>query len=156
LGENRLLGIKKPWNYGAIPQTWENPNEIDEHTGYPGDSDPLDVVDLSNKKLETGSVVPVKVIGGYALIDEGEIDWKAMVITCEDELFDKLNDLEDVEKYLPGRIAQIHHWYKIYKTYEGKGENKFAFDGNPVNRKMMEKILEETHIQWRKNQNLFI
>ena len=150
------MGIPKPWNYGAIPQTWENPNFKDEHTGYPGDSDPLDVVDLSSSRLETGSVVPVKVIGGYALIDEGEIDWKAMVIRCEDELYEKLNDLEDVEKYLPGRLAQIHHWYKTYKTYEGKGENMFAFDGKPVNRKMMESILEETHQQWEQNLNLFI
>ena len=147
----RLLGIPKPWNYGAIPQTWENPNQKDDHTGYPGDGDPLDVVDLGVSKLETGDVVPVKVIGGFALIDGGEIDWKVVVVRSDDKLSEVINDIDDVEKVFPGKLSVIHNWYKTYKTFEGKGENEFAFGGKPVDRKTISKIIEETHLQWKQN-----
>ena len=37
------------WNYGAIPQTWENPDETDTHTGEKGDNDPIDICDLGSR-----------------------------------------------------------------------------------------------------------
>ena len=50
---------KLDWNYGCIPRTWENPRE--EHDGFGGDNDPLDVVELSGRPLERGAVIPIKV-----------------------------------------------------------------------------------------------
>jgi inorganic pyrophosphatase len=38
-----------------------------------------------------GSVVQVKVLGCFALIDEGETDWKVLVIDVTDPMADKLN-----------------------------------------------------------------
>ena len=32
------------FNYGAMPQTWEDPEHITEGTGCKGDNDPIDVV----------------------------------------------------------------------------------------------------------------
>ena len=64
------------WNYGAIPQTWEDPNEVDEHTQQKGDGDPIDVVDIGFKTAYRGEVKQVKVLGIMAMIDEGETDWK--------------------------------------------------------------------------------
>lgn len=37
------------WNYGALPQTWENPELLDEHTGCKGDNDPIDVLEIGYK-----------------------------------------------------------------------------------------------------------
>jgi inorganic pyrophosphatase len=34
------------WNYGAIPQTWEDPSHVDPDTGCKGDGDPIDVVEI--------------------------------------------------------------------------------------------------------------
>ena len=34
------------WNYGALPQTWEDPGHIDNHTGQMGDGDPIDVCEI--------------------------------------------------------------------------------------------------------------
>mmetsp|Transcript_38896 Transcript_38896/g.153811 ORF Transcript_38896/g.153811 Transcript_38896/m.153811 type:complete len:196 (-) Transcript_38896:722-1309(-) len=34
-------------NYGALPQTWEDPNEKNEDTGCNGDNDPVDVIEIS-------------------------------------------------------------------------------------------------------------
>lgn len=47
------------WNYGCLPQTWENPNILHPTLKFKGDNDPLDVVEIGSKVLDTGSVVPV-------------------------------------------------------------------------------------------------
>ena len=43
----------------------------------------------------------VKPLGVYAMIDDGELDWKIIAISTEDPLADKLNDVEDVERCVP-------------------------------------------------------
>ena len=40
----------------------------------------------------------VKPLGVYAMIDDGELDWKIIAISTADPLADKLNDVEDVER----------------------------------------------------------
>lgn len=69
------------WNYGMFPQTWEDPaHEHAEIKGAGGDNDPLDVVEIGNATLPTGSVTPVKPVGILAMIDQGELDWKVSLI----------------------------------------------------------------------------
>ena len=41
-----------------------------------GDNDPLDVVEIGTTQLTPGAVVKVKVLGVFAMIDDGETDWK--------------------------------------------------------------------------------
>ena len=36
----------------------------------------MDVVEIGRKQLRTGGVYCVKLLGAYAMIDEGELDWK--------------------------------------------------------------------------------
>lgn len=40
-----------PFLYGSLPQTWENSNIKHNFTGYPGDNDPMDVIDISTIEL---------------------------------------------------------------------------------------------------------
>lgn len=49
-------------NYGGLPQTWSNSNVSDAVTGFPGDNDPLDVLDISSTRAPIGGVYRVKVI----------------------------------------------------------------------------------------------
>lgn len=137
------------WNYGAIPQTWENPGYIDEATGCIGDNDPIDVCEIGYKIAKRGEILQVKVLGAFALIDEGETDWKIIVIDINDPLAESLNDIEDVEKHLPGLLRATNEWFRIYKIPDGKPENKFAFDGEPKNRDFAENVIEETHKHWK-------
>ncbi len=74
------------WNYGALPQTWEDPNHIDEDTKTTGDNDPLDVCEIGTNLHATGSIIPVKIVGVLGLIDEGETDWKLIGIDIRDKL----------------------------------------------------------------------
>ena len=46
-----------------------------------GDNDPLDVVEIGTTQLTPGAVVKVKVLGVFAMIDDGETDWKVRATT---------------------------------------------------------------------------
>jgi len=61
-----------------------------------------------------------QILGTLALIDEGETDWKLLAIDVTDPLAEKLNDIEDIEREMPGFIAATVEWFKIYKIPDGK------------------------------------
>ena len=46
-----------PWNYGCIPQTWENPKHIDANTKEGGDNDPIDVCEIGSRVPARGEVI---------------------------------------------------------------------------------------------------
>ncbi|KAF3179489.1 Inorganic pyrophosphatase [Orbilia oligospora] len=138
------------WNYGAFPQTWEDPNTSHPETKAKGDNDPLDVCEIGENVGFTGQVKQVKVLGIMALLDEGETDWKVIVIDVNDPLAPKLNDVEDVERHLPGLLRATNEWFRIYKIPDGKPENQFAFSGECKNKKYAEDIIRETHEAWEK------
>ena len=72
------------WNYGAFPQTWEDPSITHPETKAKGDNDPLDVCEIGEQVAKPGDVKQVKVLGVMALLDEGETDWKIIVIDVND------------------------------------------------------------------------
>ncbi|KAF1741351.1 hypothetical protein MXB_3124, partial [Myxobolus squamalis] len=61
---------------------------------------------------KTGDVIPMKVVGCIALIDEGETDWKIIAINTDD----------------PRHEKSTVRWLKYYKVPAGSGPNKFAFE----------------------------
>ncbi|CAG7854190.1 Inorganic pyrophosphatase; AltName: Full=Pyrophosphate phospho-hydrolase; Short=PPase [Serendipita indica DSM 11827] len=138
------------WNYGAFPQTWEDPQQVHAETKAHGDNDPLDVCEIGEQLGYTGQVKQVKVLGIMALLDEGETDWKVIVVDVNDPLAPKLNDIEDVERHLPGLIRATNEWFRIYKIPDGKPENTFAFSGEAKNKKYATEIIHECHEAWRK------
>ena len=96
-----------------------------------------------------------------ALLDEGETDWKVIVVDVQDPLASKLNDIEDVERHLPVLIRATNEWFRsafsfvefdsplnaiycrIYKIPDGKPENAFAFSGEAKNKKYEQEILQK-------------
>ncbi|KAK9768129.1 Inorganic pyrophosphatase [Basidiobolus ranarum] len=138
------------WNYGALPQTWEDPTHSHPETKARGDNDPVDVIEIGEQVGYTGQVKQVKVLGVMALLDEGETDWKVIAIDVNDPLANKLNDIEDVEKHLPGLIRATNEWFRIYKIPDGKPENQFAFSGEAKNKKYATEVILETHDAWKR------
>ncbi|XP_076155048.1 inorganic pyrophosphatase 2, mitochondrial [Alosa pseudoharengus] len=137
------------WNYGAIPQTWEDPNHKDEDTGCCGDNDPIDICDIGNKVCSRGEIIKVKVLGTLALIDEGETDWKVIVINTEDPEASNFNDIDDVRRLKPGYLEATLDWFKMYKVPDGKPENQFAFNGEFKDRDFAIKTIKDTHGFWK-------
>ena len=50
-----------PFNYGFIPQTYEDPHETHPVLKLRGDNDPIDVVEISTGPLPLGKIVSLKV-----------------------------------------------------------------------------------------------
>ncbi|KAJ9291957.1 hypothetical protein DTO021C3_397 [Paecilomyces variotii] len=142
-----------PWNYGAFPQTWEDPSIQDPHTHANGDNDPLDVCELGGYVGETGEVKPVKVLGAFAILDEGETDWKVLVVDVRDALAAKVNDIGDVEAYMPGFLEMMKWWFRMYKVPDGKKENELASEGNIFGRDFAMDLIRDCHKSWKAMMN---
>ncbi len=140
----------RTWTGADVVQTWEDPNVVHQETKAKGDNDPLDVCEIGELVAKPGEVIQVKVLGVMALLDEGETDWKIMVINVNDPLAPKLNDVEDVERHLPGLLRATNEWFRIYKIPDGKPENQFAFSGECKNKKYAMDIVRECAEAWEK------
>ncbi|XP_009473136.1 PREDICTED: inorganic pyrophosphatase 2, mitochondrial [Nipponia nippon] len=137
------------WNYGALPQTWEDPNHTDNITGCCGDNDPIDVCEIGSKIRSSGEIVQVKVLGVLALVDEGETDWKIIAISVDDPEAQKIHDIEDVKKHKPGYLEATVDWFRLYKVPDGKPENRFAFNGEFKDKDFAVEIIKSTHEYWK-------
>ncbi|KAI6181222.1 Inorganic diphosphatase [Aphelenchoides besseyi] len=137
------------WNYGALPQTWEDPNHKDEATNALGDNDPIDIVEIGQKVQHRGAIVQVKVLGVIALLDEGETDWKLVGIDVNDPAASYINDITDVESEFPGLLSATYEWFKIYKIPAGKPENSFGFNGEFKNREFAHEVINQTNAFWK-------
>jgi len=132
-------------NYGAISQTWEDPNKPDEDTGLGGDNDPIDVLQLNKRSCQRGEVQMVRVLGALALVDDGETDWKLLVIDVHDP---DTPDWKDVSDIPVERVNEVREWFRMYKTAEGKPENKFGLDERAVDAKHALRVAQVTHSHW--------
>ncbi|NXB29830.1 IPYR2 pyrophosphatase, partial [Eulacestoma nigropectus] len=141
------------WNYGALPQTWEDPNHTDKITGCCGDNDPIDVCEIGSKIRSSGEIVQVKVLGVLALVDEGETDWKIIAISADDPEAQKIHGkyfyIDDVKKHKPGYLEATVDWFQLYKVPDGKPENHFAFNGEFKDKDFAVEIIKSTHEHWK-------
>jgi len=140
----RFYAMDSLSNYGALPQTYEDPDHKDAWTGLLGDGDPIDVCDISSLPRPTGSVYRVKVLGALAMIDGGETDWKLLAVRTDDPLAAMVEDVEGagVPDVVKKAMDDIRHWFRVYKVPEGKGENDFAFNGKWLDKGTAIKIIE--------------
>ena len=133
------------WNYGFIPQTWENPENKIEN--YGGDNDPLDFIDISSVKLEIGGIYNVKILGSICLLDDNEIDWKIIGINKSDIESKKYNDIQDLPNYIKNGIREWFRWYK----YSDGILNSYLYNEEYFGKEYTIKIIEEYHLQWKNN-----
>lgn len=132
------------FNYGGIPQTWEDPHVTDADTGAGGDNDPVDVMELSKTPRLVGEVVTVKVLGALALLDQNEVDWKVLAIAVDDERAARWNNIGDIDSDL---MERVRDWLINYKTTDGKPKNVLA--DKPLDRAAAIRVISECHEQWR-------
>lgn len=93
--------------------------------GCQGDNDPVDVVEIGSVQCQQGGVYKVKPLGAYAMIDDGELDWKIVCIRTDDPLADVMNDIEDVERYVGTNPClgehgpeQLHKLYMLHTVMQ--------------------------------------
>lgn len=137
-------------NYGAIAQTWEDPKFITKETGFGGDNDPVDVLQINSRPCFVGEIMPVRVLGCLALVDDDETDWKLIVVDARDEATAGFKDIEDVPVE---RVSELREWFRVYKTAEGKGPNKFGLEEKAMGAAFAMAVADETHELWRTMQD---
>lgn len=100
-----------PADYGFIPESLAL------------DSDPLDVLVLVSEPTFPGCVMKVKPIGVFHMADEKGPDEKIICVPISDPVWNRLNNLDDVNPHL---INEIEHFFQVYKDLEKK---KVAVNG---------------------------
>jgi inorganic pyrophosphatase len=126
----RFTNNPYPFNYGAFPQTWENPDKKDPLVGFFGDNDPLDVCEIGTKIHNPGDIIRVTILGVYAMIDAGECDWKVVVIDSSDH---ELEKYLNTDYLMRTKHDEISYFLKYYKTKDGHEPNILAFNGQMLN-----------------------
>ncbi|RDX96040.1 Soluble inorganic pyrophosphatase 6, chloroplastic [Mucuna pruriens] len=150
-GKLRYYPYNINWNYGLLPQTWEDPSFANpEVEGAFGDNDPVDVVEIGVSRRKIGQVLKVKPLAAFAMIDEGELDWKIVAIALDDPKAPFVNDINDVEKHFPGTLTAIRDWFRDYKVPDGKPANQFGLGNKAANRDYALKVITETNESWNK------
>ncbi|XP_010941987.1 soluble inorganic pyrophosphatase 6, chloroplastic isoform X1 [Elaeis guineensis] len=150
-GKLRYYPYNINWNYGLLPQTWEDPSFANsEVEGALGDNDPVDVVEIGETQAKMGAILKVKPLATLAMIDEGELDWKIVAISLDDPRASLINDLNDVEKHFPGTLMAIRDWFRDYKIPDGKPANKFGLGNKAANKDYALKVITETNESWSK------
>jgi len=135
------------FNYGFLPQTWEDPSTINPNSNTGGDNDPLDVIEVGSTPLTMGSITPCHVLGSLTLIDQGETDYKILCLNQNDPDAHRIHSLDDLNTFKPGYIELLVHWLKRYKTTDGKPENTLVSD-MPAGVDEAFDIINETHQRW--------
>lgn len=123
----------KPCNYGFIPQT------LDE------DGDELDTLIVTDEPIPTGVWLEAKVIGVLNFIDDGEADYKIVVVPADDRhTGNRINSLDDLGERWK---QQIEHHFAHYKDLKKPGSTVVEGWGSIEDAK---KVIAESIDRWQK------
>ena len=94
-----------PANYGFIPRT------------YAADNDPLDVLVLCQESIVPMTLVRCYPIGVMKMIDDEQEDEKIIAIPFNDPSLTVYDDISQLPEHT---FDEIKHFFKVYKSLEGK------------------------------------
>ena len=113
-----------PFDYGFVPQTlWD-------------DGDALDVIVLTTYPLNVGILVPARPVGILNMTDGGDKDDKILAVPVDDNRWDDVQDVKDINKHT---LKEFAHFFETYKNlrnkpshivisgYKGRAEAEAAF-----------------------------
>jgi len=113
---NRVLysPLHYPTDYGFIPGTLAE------------DGDHLDALILTYDATFPGCLVPVRPVGVLDMRDEKGRDQKILAVPDGDPRFREIADLADLP---PHFLAEIRHFFEVYKTLEHKETEVIGWSG---------------------------
>jgi inorganic pyrophosphatase len=108
-----------PALYGFIPRTYCGPRVgALSSKAKRGDGDPLDVCVLSERPINRSEViVPVRVIGGFRMVDRSEADDKIIAVLDNDPYWSGVRELSELSPVLNQRLE---HYFSTYKLLPGQ------------------------------------
>jgi inorganic pyrophosphatase len=113
--DRRLLSATTyPADYGFIPDTLGE------------DGDALDALVLLDEPTFPGCLVRARPVGVFWMEDEKGPDAKIICLPDRDPLWDRIGEIEELPDVL---LAEIEHFFDVYKTLENKKVATTGFEG---------------------------
>ncbi len=129
-----------PADYGFIPETLAL------------DGDPLDVLVLGTKPTFPMCVMEVKPIGVFHMADEKGPDEKVVCVPVSDPIWNRLNDLDEINLHLK---KEITHFFQVYKDLEKKKVDVGGWGDATEAREIVQKCVERYNESEHKKLNSF-
>ena len=124
----QLFSNVVPALYGFIPQTLcdikvgEYCMERTGRKNINGDQDPMDILVLEEKNIETGGILVQAIpIGGFRMIDKDEADDKIIAVMKGDAIY---GDYTDISQLGQSIINRLKHYFLTYKDMPGSTEKR--------------------------------
>ncbi|KAF7964509.1 hypothetical protein HWV62_6761 [Athelia sp. TMB] len=136
------------WNYGVLPQTWEDSRQIHSETNARGPNDLIGVFDISEEVGFSGQVKQVKVLGALAVIENEEINWRIIVIDALSPNAAKLDDVADIDRVYPSLLSATREWLIVSELPDGKPAKVLAFDGHFKDKLYTMDVILNSHDAW--------
>lgn len=116
-----------PSLYGFIPQTYSG-DKLADYTkkllgrdDLFGDGDPLDLCVLTEKPITHGDLILKAIpIGGFRMIDDGEVDDKIIAVLKDDPIYSLWKDVKECPSTI---IDGLRHYFLTYKEIPGSSQN---------------------------------
>jgi inorganic pyrophosphatase len=113
-----------PCLYGFIPKSYSGELSADlteKFTGRKnlvGDGDPLDIcVYCEREIIQSDIILQARPIGGFRLIDKGEVDDKIIAVMPGDDWFGNMMDIMEMPEQF---INRLKHYFLTYKSLPGE------------------------------------
>ena len=116
-----------PANYGFIPRT------------YASDKDPLDVLVLCQESIIPMTLVQCYPIGVIKMIDNEQEDEKIIAIPVNDPSLTVYTDISQLPAH---NFEEISHFFRVYKSLEGKETVVNEVEGPEAAKKIIEKSIK--------------
>ena len=153
-----------------IPFRSRNKYEIDEKTGrvrldrvlysamaYPAeygsieqtlalDGDPLDILVIGTEPSYPGCIIPARVLGYLAMVDNGFEDYKLISVVDCDPRYDNVHELKDLSAFI---LEEIKDFFASYK----KLQNIEVIVGDYHNKKEALELIEVCKKRYKENSN---
>ncbi len=130
---DRVLYEKLPYpvEYGAIPQTWDEDNDM------------LDVMALISYPTFPGCIISVRPIGVMIFDDSGEKDDKILAVPTDDIRFKHIKNIEELPEHTVEEIGFFFARYKdLQFKFKGQKDKKVVVKGFEGREKAYEIIKE--------------
>lgn len=115
-----------PSLYGFVPKTYcdktlaDYTNEKLGRSDLVGDEDPLDICVLTEKDITHGDILLEAIpIGGFRMLDDGEVDDKIVAVLKNDAVFGGIKDIKDCPERVVNRLK---HYFLTYKQIPGESK----------------------------------
>lgn len=117
-----------PALYGFVPKTYcaeesaKYSNAALKRDDLVGDGDALDICVLTERQIDHADLlVNCRIIGGYRMIDHGEVDDKIIAVLKDDAVY---GDMKDVSECPATVLNRLKHYFLTYKQIPGEGTPK--------------------------------